>query len=339
MAKKSFDDVVNMAFNVKPKKPVDPFEAAQKVLDKKPYPFKAEKTQSAPDTAKKEVKQSKPIETQVDQAGQGRAPQYMEVPLELIDDNPFNARAIYLPERINDRAADIKLHGQLTPGLAIRKGERYQLIAGHYRKRALPLAGFSTMKLLVYDALSDQQQYVLSYKENAEVNPQTPLDNAIRWRAMLNDGLFKTELELAQSIGQSKSNINKTLAILNLSKDVLDLIEQDPATFALSTMYELTLLEKAAGAKETVYAATQVMHDGWGRKDVSTYREKFERQEVAPRRRNETSRQYKIVNGEDKIGAIKEWDNGKVMLEVTSLSPEERVRLVNQLKQIFAINE
>ena len=195
------------------------------------------------------------------------------------------------------------------------------------------------MKLLVYDALSDQQQYVLSYKENAEVNPQTPLDNAIRWRAMLNDVLFKTELELAQSIGQSKSNINKTLAILNLSKDVLDLIEQDPATFALSTMYELTLLEKAAGAKETVYAATQVMHDGWGRKDVSTYREKFERQEVAPRRRNETSRQYKIVNGEDKIGAIKEWDNGKVMLEVTSLSPEERVRLVNQLKQIFAINE
>lgn len=328
-----------------PKPAIDPLDRAAQALKEQPFPFESFKPGHAENhhlkgsaVASSEIKEEQ-VETMISGGVENLSPVYMEVDIDQIDDNPFNARAIYLPEKISEKAADIKLRGQLVPGLAVKKGDRFQLIAGHYRKRALPLAGLNTMKLMVYPQLSEQQLYILSYKENDEANPQTNLDNALRWRALLDQKIFQSEIEIAESIGMSKSNVNKTLQILNLSPEVLEIIEQDPGAFALSTLYELVLLNKVAGARETAMVTDAVLHDGWGRKNVAERRAALEKGGAAQRRRNETSRKYNIVSGDDRIGAIKEWDNGKVMLEVTALNPEARVKLVEDLKRMFTVKD
>ncbi|OXR48677.1 hypothetical protein PuT2_11970 [Pusillimonas sp. T2] len=348
MSKNRFEDDADDPINVAPKPAVDPFDRAAQTLKEKPFPF--DQAFDTRLTSGKKVQESTATRTQsvgetvaVPTSGAGQSNElaavYMEVDLELIDDNPFNARAIYLPEKIAEKAADIKLRGQLVPGLAMRKGDRFQLIAGHYRRRALPLAGLKTMKLMVYPQLSTQQLYVLSYKENAEANPQTPLDNAIRWKSLLQEKVFGSELEIAESISMSKANVNKTMQILNLPAQVLEILEQNPGAFALSTLYEIVLLHKVAGEREACMAAESVLSNGWGRKDVADRRTIFENKGATPRRRNETSRQYKILDGDDKIGAIKEWDNGKVVLEVNSLDPEKRIKIVEELKRLFAVGD
>ena len=112
------------------------------------------------------------------------------VPLELIDQNPFNARQIYKPSRVNKLAASIALHGQEQPGIATRRNGRVILAAGHYRLRALKLNNAKTMILVIHEGLTDKDLYAFSYRENAEREPQTTLDNALSWRQMLDDGLY-----------------------------------------------------------------------------------------------------------------------------------------------------
>lgn len=65
-------------------------------------------------------------------AEQGR--QLIRIPLTQLHDNPFNARRIYDPAVVQERAASIATHGQKTPGLAAPDPTRpghYILIDGH----------------------------------------------------------------------------------------------------------------------------------------------------------------------------------------------------------------
>lgn len=109
------------------------------------------------------------------------------VPIELIDQNPFNARRIYRLARVNELAASIGAHGQETPGTATPRNGRYILAAGHYRLRALKLLGSKHMELMVRDNLTDRDLYEISYRENAEREQQTSFDNALSWRQLLDD--------------------------------------------------------------------------------------------------------------------------------------------------------
>src|SRR3546814_19863238 len=54
--------------------------------------------------------------------------------------------------------------------------------------------------------------------------------------------------------------------------------------------------------------------------------------------RRESSRQYKILSGDESVGYIKEWDSGKVSLEISALDPQARLKLVEELKERFGIS-
>jgi ParB family transcriptional regulator, chromosome partitioning protein len=257
-----------------------------------------------------------------------------EIALDRLVENPFNARRIYVEERIKELADSIKVSGQLIPGVATRHGKRYILVAGHYRMKAIKLAGLSTMKLMVHPALNDQDLYKISFKENDERNQQSPLDNALSWNNLIEKKVYLNESAIAEATGLSLANVNKTLAILRLSEPVLDLVRKNPQNYALSALYELVLLEQVAGLSATLMMAERIEAGEIGRKEVNALRLKYETPKE--RKRKETSRQHKIhVNGEQK-GYIKEWDSGKVSFEVTLTDPFEREQLVEFLKGRFS---
>lgn len=58
----------------------------------------------------------------------------IRIPLERLQENPLNARRIYDPQTVQERAASIATHGQQTPGLAAPHPSKpgwYVLIDGH----------------------------------------------------------------------------------------------------------------------------------------------------------------------------------------------------------------
>lgn len=259
------------------------------------------------------------------------------VPLDLIDPNPFNARKIYRTSRVSELAASIGVHGQEIPGVATPREGRIVLAAGHYRLRALRLIGAKSMALMIHDGLSDRDLYAHSYRENAEREAQSALDNALSWKELLDQGVYQSETEIGEVTGMSLPNVNKTMAALRLSSTVLDFIKEDPKTFALSVLYELALFEAAAGPVKALAMAKLVSKDEAGRKEIQDARALVE--VPRERKRKETSRQYKIQRDKVQIGSLKEWDSGKVSFEVLLTDAKDRATLVAELRERFDVKE
>lgn len=213
------------------------------------------------------------------------------VSIELIDQNPFNARKIYRASRVNELAASIGAHGQEMPGMATIRDGRYILAAGHYRLKALKLLTAKTMTLMVRENLSDRELYALSYRENAEREAQSSLDNALAWRDLIDQGVYTSESDIAEATSMSLPNVNKTMAALRLSTQLLDLVKEDPKPFAMSALYELALYEEAAGSVKALAIAKQVASGDAGRKEIQEARALVET--PRERKRKETSRQIR----------------------------------------------
>jgi ParB family chromosome partitioning protein len=264
---------------------------------------------------------------------------FLKVPVALIDPNPFNARHIYLAERVKQLGADIAATGQLQPGVATIRDGRFVLAAAHYRWKGILHAKLPSMDLMVHEELTDQELYEISYKENAEREDQSPLDNALAWRQLIEDQVYANESAIAEATGMSLPNVNKTMAILKLSKPILDLVGQRPADYPLSSLYELVQLETAAGQKIALEMAQRVGNGEVGRDAITELRQRYQ-DPKKERKAKENSRQYKIndSNGKQK-GILKEWDSGKVVLEIQCLEQKEREQIVRDLKQRFNLGE
>ena len=266
----------------------------------------------------------------------------LNVPLEKVHDNDYNARAYYDPEVIRQRASEIALDGQKTPALAVPHPEipgEYMLIEGHYRKRALQLLNRPTIKLtLRRDWTTPQQRYVQSWKANEERLANSPLDNAVQWAKVLQDKVVESGEKLAELLGVSAGQVSKALALTELPEPARQKARELPDIFTASTLYELSLYGKQAGEQALLALMERVASEGWSRRQV----EEFRHQAAAPRtrKRREVSRQlYKIVNERGQYGTLKENDSGLVRLEVKITDPAERQKLMEELKRRFGLTD
>ncbi len=241
---------------------------------------------------------------------------------------------------MQERAASIATHGQKTPGLAAPDPSRpghYILIDGHYRKRALASAGKLEMECFVENDLSDLDFYRLSFMLNEQRSDQSALDNAIAWRQLLDEGKVQKEEDICELTGISAGTVNKTLALLRLPESVLSVMRERPNAIGIAAGYELTLYYKLAGEDRTRELATRIMTDGLSSREVESIRKQV--QEGKSRKVKEISRQYKIrTDGGQLLGTIKEWDSGRVMLDVQLSDRSAREALVEALKARFGLD-
>ncbi len=273
-------------------------------------------------------------------AEEAKHDRYLRVALALIDDNPFNARHIYEPEKVAELAASMATHGQLTPALAVVNAKRigrFQLIDGHYRKKALIVAGKSHIDIKVVKEVSEADQYKLSWIANEQRNAQSALDNAISWQKLLDDGIVKEREEIAEMLGLTPSAITKTMALLRLPTSTIDRIREMPQKFGVAIGYELSRCANRLNEHEMLSLVQRVIDEDWSSRELETYRSKLEL--GVKRKPTEVSRQYKIHADNAQIGVIKEWDSGKVAFEVTLTDPKQRTELLDELKRRFHMED
>ena len=65
---------------------------------------------------------------------------------------------------------------------------------------------------------------------------------------------------------------------------------------------------------------------------------KDQKKNAKPRKPKQLSRQHKIVLPGTSNGLIKDWDSGRVVLEVTFSDPTDRERFVNELRAKFNVS-
>lgn len=266
--------------------------------------------------------------------------QIVSVRIDLISDNPYNARSVYQPEVIKERAASIATHGQMTPAHAVldRKNPgRFILLDGHYRKKGSIVAGKDEMKILIVDYTDELDLYRLSFMFNEERSEQTAIDNAMAWQKLLDDGLVKTADEIATTLNLSPGAVAKTLAMLRLPQPVLERIRECPEKFGVSMAYELALCAKKLTEMETLQLVERIIEESMSRRQLEAHRAKLEA--GVTRKAKETSRQYRLGHAGSKIGVVKEWPSGRMQVDIKVIDPKIRAALVEELKARFGSDE
>src|SRR2546427_4358340 len=79
-----------------------------------------------------------------------------EIPLEKVAPNRHQPRTSFDPEGLSELAASIRQHGVLQPIVVSRRGDGFELVAGHRRVLAARLAGRTTIPAVVRDDVGDR---------------------------------------------------------------------------------------------------------------------------------------------------------------------------------------
>ncbi|HEV2177611.1 MAG TPA: ParB/RepB/Spo0J family partition protein [Terriglobia bacterium] len=147
-----------------------------------------------------------------------------QIPIALIEPNPFQPRHRFPEESLQELADSIRSTGLLQPVLLRPAADRYQLVAGERRAHAARLAGLSAIPALVRP-LSDQEALELALTENLLREDLNAMEVAQAYQA-LTDQFGLTHEQIAERLGLSRTTVTNTLRLLRLPEAVRDMVAQ-----------------------------------------------------------------------------------------------------------------
>jgi ParB family chromosome partitioning protein len=156
-------------------------------------------------------------------AGAPAPHEIVEIPLELIDENPYQTRRTFDAAALNELAESIKANGLAQPVVA-RPGAngRYLLVLGERRCRASKLAGKSAVPAIVR-SLGNEQAAEMTIVENLQRQDLNCLEQAQAF-ARLSQEFNLTQEQIGKRTGTSRESVANYMRLLKLPKGVLDLI-------------------------------------------------------------------------------------------------------------------
>jgi ParB family chromosome partitioning protein len=172
-----------------------------------------------------------------------------EIPIDLIEPNPFQTRSHVNEEQLAELAASIAANGVVQPVL-VRPvaGGRFQLIAGERRWRASKLAGKNTVPAILRQ-VSDEQAMEITIVENLQRADLNPMEQARAFERLARE-FHMTQEQMAQRTGKDRASVSNFLRLLKLPSSVQTRVEAGVLSFgharALLALEHAEEMEKAA---------------------------------------------------------------------------------------------
>ena len=175
--------------------------------------------------------------------GQGDSVQ--QIPLDQIDENPYQTRRTFNEEALNELAESIKASGLAQP-VVVRPGTngRYVLVLGERRCRASKLAGKTAVPAIVRQ-LGNEQAAEMTIVENLQRQDLNCLEQAQAF-AHLSREFNLTQEQIGKRTGASRESVANYMRLLKLPKGVLDLVGEGKIGFSEARV----LLEASALVEE-----------------------------------------------------------------------------------------
>ncbi|WP_059105088.1 nucleoid occlusion protein [Shouchella shacheensis] len=132
--------------------------------------------------------------------------------------NRFQPRTLFDEERIAELAQTIRTHGVIQPIVVRIRDDKYELIAGERRWRAVTSLGWETIPAIVKE-FNDSQTASIALIENLQREGLTAIEEAVAY-AKLIELHELTQESLAQRLGKGQSTIANKLRLLHLPESV-----------------------------------------------------------------------------------------------------------------------
>ena len=143
----------------------------------------------------------------------------IEIPLEKIDTNPFQPRAHFDEESLEELAVSIRSIGVIQP-IIVRETEngRYQLITGERRLRAAKIAELTSIPAFVRKA-NDQGMLEMALVENIQREDLNAIEIALTFQRLV-DECELTQESLSQRVGKKRATVSNYMRLLRLPAEI-----------------------------------------------------------------------------------------------------------------------
>lgn len=147
--------------------------------------------------------------------------------------NPFQPRRQFDEEELGELAASIKENGLLQPIVVRPAGnrrgaDRWELVAGERRWRAVTRLGWKDVPALVRD-VDDRTLLVLALVENLQRTGLGAMEEAEGYQ-QLQEEFGLSQKEVAEAVGRDRSTVANMLRLLQLPASVRRLVEDGSLT-------------------------------------------------------------------------------------------------------------
>ncbi|HET9948174.1 MAG TPA: ParB/RepB/Spo0J family partition protein [Longimicrobiales bacterium] len=186
------------------------------------------------------------------------------LPLSAIVPNPLQPRRVFSDAELAELVESIRENGLLQP-LVVRPApgaaERYELVVGERRFRAVTRLGWEDVPVVVREA-DDETLLVLALVENLQREALNPIEEAEGYAALA-DRYALGHAEIAKAVGKDRSTVANVLRLLKLPPSLRKLVEEG----ALSQGHARALL----AVEDTTVAADlgrRAAAEGWSVREL-----------------------------------------------------------------------
>lgn len=178
----------------------------------------------------------------------------VEIPLHLIERNPFQTRTRFDEKQLQELADSIVASGVIQP-IIVRSLDdgRYQLIAGERRLLASKKAGQQTIPSIIRDA-TDERAMEMTIVENLQRADLNPMEQARAYQRLSHE--FKmTQEQMAVRTGKERASVTNFLRLLRLPIAIQEKVEEGTLSFGHArTLLSLETPEQMTSAAQKITA-------------------------------------------------------------------------------------
>jgi len=186
------------------------------------------------------------------------------VPVSHIVPNPLQPRRTFTDSELQELSASIEENGLLQP-LVVRPApqapDRFEIVAGERRFRAVTRLGWADVPVLVREA-SDETLLVLALVENLQRSALNPLEEAEGYQALM-DRFSMSQGQVAQAVGKSRPAVANIVRLLKLPPSVRALLEA--GSLSMGHARAILAVEDEVRAAQLARTAAR---EGWSVREV-----------------------------------------------------------------------
>jgi ParB family transcriptional regulator, chromosome partitioning protein len=140
------------------------------------------------------------------------------IPIHDIVPSPYQPRIVFDEDRIDELCQTIKTHGVIQPIVVRLRNNKFEIIAGERRFRAVTKLGMETIPGIVRE-INDAQAASIALIENLQREGLTAIEEAVAYQRLMEIHQL-TQESLAQRLGKSQSTIANKIRLLQLCEPV-----------------------------------------------------------------------------------------------------------------------
>ena len=255
----------------------------------------------------------------------------LNVPIMRVEPREDQPRKVFDDEALAELTESIRSYGLIQP-ITVRRltGDYYQIIAGERRWRAARAAGLDEVPVRVIEA-DDKKVMELALVENLQREDLNPIEEARGYRTLMSE-YGMTQEEASSAVGKSRPAVANALRLLNLSGEVLELVENGSLSAgharalipirdeALQKQAAETVIQKQLSVRQTEALATRLIKEPVEEKEPESVSVDYIH-EVEKELENALGRKVKLVDGRKK---------GRIEIEFYGV--DDREKLIENLR-------